>query len=132
MFQIVIMTTDASKIRGVLEKYKPVQAFLYGSRARGTSKPTSDYDIMIFFKKTQGQLDETQRFYKIAAELKVALEKPVDLVVMKCCNKWVNGHSEQDEIFFECVKYDAKCIFTEVVHGIELMDKSVKVGLFKG
>ena len=100
------MSADLEKIKIVLDKYNPKQAILYGSRATGYFKPNSDYDIMVFFKSSTFPFKETEqerylRFYTISCELKKVLGKPVDLVVMKCQNKWVNNIFEQNiEIFF--------------------------------
>jgi predicted nucleotidyltransferase len=127
--------SDIDKIRGVLAKYNPVQAFLYGSRATGVCKPTSDYDIMVFFKGPMFPLKETeeerfQRFYKMSCELKIALEKPVDLVVMKTQKKWVNHTEERDILFFEQVRVEAISVFNNK-NGTELLEMSSKIGLYK-
>lgn len=127
--------SEISTIRAVLEKYDPIQAVLYGSRATGLCKPTSDYDIMIFFKKSRFPFKESEedrfaRFYKIACELKSALGKPVDLVVMKYMGKWVNTHPERDVLFFNQVRCEAICAF-EKRGGAEMCDMSEKIGLYK-
>ena len=51
--------TDIEKINKALVKYDPLQAVLYGSRATGMSKPDSDYDVMVFFKRSNFPLKET-------------------------------------------------------------------------
>ena len=126
--------TDIEKINKTLAKYEPIQAVLYGSRATGTCKPTSDYDVMVFFKKSKFPFKETMeqrslRFYKMASELKNALGKPVDLVVMKYTGKWVNTHPERDVLFFNQVRCEAICAFDNL--GAEMCDMSEKIGLFK-
>ena len=126
---------EIEKIRTVMSKYDPIQAVLYGSRAIGTYKATSDYDIMVFFKKSKFPFKETAeqrftRFHNMACELKEALGKPVDLVVMKYNGKWVNTHSERDTLFFNQVRCEAICAF-ENRNGAEMCDMSEKIGLYK-
>jgi len=134
--RIVVMSiADVDKIRIVLAKYDPIQAVLYGSRAIGTCKPDSDYDVMVFFKKSRFPFKETidqrtARFYKMANELKEALGKPVDLVVMKYIGKWINTHSERDTLFFNQVRCEAICAFKNQ-SGAEMCDMSEKIGLYK-
>lgn len=41
--------TDIEKIRAVFKLHKEIEkAFLYGSRAKGTYKPASDIDLVLF------------------------------------------------------------------------------------
>jgi predicted nucleotidyltransferase len=127
--------SDIEKINRALTKYDPLQAVLYGSRATGLCKPNSDYDVMVFFKKSRFPFKEPAeqrcaRFFKMAQELKEALGKPVDLVVMKYNGKWNNMHSERDTLFFNQVRCEAICAFDK--HGgAEMCDMSEKIGLFK-
>ena len=127
--------SDIEKINRALIKYDPLQAVLYGSRATGMCKPDSDYDVMVFFKKSRFPFKESveqrfARFYKMAHELKEALGKPVDLVVMKYNGKWMNTHSERDVLFFNQVRCEAICAFDKR-GGAEMCDMSEKIGLFK-
>ena len=127
--------SDIEKINRALIKYDPIQAILYGSRATGSCKSDSDYDVMVFFKKSRCPFKESAeqrfaRFYKIASELKEILGKPVDLVVMKYTGKWVNTHCERDTLFFNQVRCEAICAF-ETRAGAEMCDMSEKIGLFK-
>ena len=122
-------------IREVLAKYEPLQAVLYGSRATGCHKPSSDYDIMVFFKRSKFPHKETEenrfaRFYKMSCELEAALGKPIDLVVMKYNGKWVNTHSERDTLFFNQVRCEAIRIF-DYIGSAEMCEMSEKIGLYK-
>jgi len=122
-------------INKVLAKYDPLQAVLYGSRATGSYKQSSDYDIMVFFKRSKFPHKESgeeqfSRFSKMSCELKAALGKPVDLVVMKYTGKWVNTHSERDELFFNQVRSEAIRIF-DYIGSAEMCEMSEKVGLYK-
>lgn len=127
--------SDIEKIRTVLAKYDPLQAVLYGSRAVGTFNPNSDYDIMVFFKRSKFPFKETEserfaRFYQMACELKKSLGKSVDLVVMKHTNKWINTHSENDTLFYNQVRCDGICAFNFKC-GAEMCEMSEKIGLYK-
>ena len=127
--------SDIEKINKALTKYDPIQAVLYGSRATGSCKPDSDYDIMVFFKKSRFPFKESAeqrftRFYKMACELREILGKPVDLVVMKYNGKWMNTHCERDTLFFNQVRSEAICAF-ENRGGAEMCDMSEKIGLYK-
>ena len=67
--------------------------------------------------------------YSISNKLSEALGKPVDLVIMKYVAKWQNKISDQDKIFYECIKGEA--IYYKSVGGNELIDMSIKEGLYK-
>ena len=56
-------------------------AYLFGSAARGTARPTSDVDIAVLFETPQPPTLDAPRFV-IEGELERALGKPVDLVVL--------------------------------------------------
>jgi predicted nucleotidyltransferase len=123
-------------IFSVLEPYKPYQIALFGSRARGSHKQNSDYDVMVWWNKKnfpRNKWDTDQMFddrmYRIADKLSEALGNPVDLVVMKYINKWQNLISDRDQTFYECVKGEA--IYYKNVGGNELIDMSIKEGLYK-
>lgn len=123
-------------ICSVLEPYNPFQIALFGSRARERPKETSDYDIMVWWNKKnfpRNKWDTDQIFddkmYSIVDKLSEALGKPVDLVVMKYVNKWQNVISDRDRTFYECVKGEA--IYYKSIGGNELIDMSIKEGLYK-
>lgn len=125
-----------NKILDVLEPYNPFQIALFGSRARGNHKQNSDYDIMVWwnrknFPRNKWDTDQIfdNRMYSIADKLSEALENPVDLVVMKYVDKWQNVMSDRDQTFYECVKGEA--IYYKNVGGNELIDMSIKEGLYK-
>ena len=46
------MNQQNNLILEVLVPLKPLDIFLFGSRARKNSKETSDYDIMVFWRKS--------------------------------------------------------------------------------
>lgn len=123
-------------ILGVLEPFNPLQVALFGSRARGNYKESSDYDVMVWWNKKnfpRNKWDTDQMFddrmYKIVDKLSEELGSAVDLVVMKYVNKWQNLISDRDQTFYECVKGEA--IYYKNVGGNELIDMSIKEGLYK-
>jgi len=120
----------------VLEPYDPYQIALFGSRARGYFKKTSDFDIMVWWEKKlfpRNKYDSDQEFdnkmYYLSDQLSEALGSSVDLVVMKFMNKWQNTISDRDRVFYECVKSEA--IYFKDVGGNDLIDMSIKEGLYK-
>jgi uncharacterized protein YutE (UPF0331/DUF86 family)/predicted nucleotidyltransferase len=64
------------KVRRVFERYGVLAAFLYGSRARGTARPDSDYDIAVLFKSKANVTIEA----KLAVELAKALHIDTDKI----------------------------------------------------
>ena len=107
-----------------LEIYKKeiVGAYIYGSRARGTNRPNSDADIIVFWRH-----EYDQEFLKsVRASIEEKLGFNIDFVACVFKKKW-NGHNDQrDEAYFENVIIDAKPII-----GIEpinyLIDHSIKL-----
>jgi predicted nucleotidyltransferase len=72
------------KIRKALTKPEVSIAYLFGSRARGTERKDSDYDIAVLFQNENVTiLDEA----KLAKELASALEIPVDKVNVVALNR---------------------------------------------
>ena len=130
------MDDSKSLILKVLAPLKPLDIFLFGSRARNTAKNSSDYDIMIFWKKSnfpyskyESYDDFLNKMFNLSYELSVKLEAPVDMVVMKYLDKWVDNNSVHDNTFYECVKSEYISLLNK--GGSELIDMSEKIGLFK-
>ena len=92
-----------SKIRASLSPNKEIFAcFVYGSRARRTNKPTSDVDLLVFFKHPQNFEDLSE----IKAELVQDIGIAVDFVACVRMGKWVE-HDERDQCYFDQVALDA-------------------------
>lgn len=105
------MDDSIKTILNILCPLNPHDVFLFGSRARNNARETSDYDIMIFWKKSnfphnkyESYDDYSNRMFNLSNMLSDKLNAPVDLVVMKYMNKWVNNDSVHDNTFYECVK----------------------------
>lgn len=119
-----------------LEPYNPYQIALFGSRANGKATKESDFDIMIWWKnrnfpksKYESDEDFDNKMLNISYKLSSVLNAKVDLVVMRYVNKWQNNNSDRDNIFYENVKTEA--LYFKSVGGNELIDMSVKEGLYK-
>jgi len=120
----------------VLEPYNPYQIALFGSRARGFFKKTSDYDIMVWWEKKkfprnkyESDREFDNKMYYLSNKLGERLGSSVDLVIMKYMKKWQNTISDRDTTFYNCVKSEA--IYFKNVGGNELIDMSIKEGLYK-
>lgn len=101
----------AQKINSVLIKYSPQAIFVYGSRARKTNRPDSDADIMAFWKSAA--LPEYEKLIEIKQELISTLGINVDFVVMKITSKIIKVHDLRTICYYDNVKVDAKCIYSQ-------------------
>ena len=94
-----------SKIQSALGYFTQdiVACFVYGSRARQTNSPTSDVDLLVFFKH-ELNIDD---FRDIKSHLVHELGLAVDFVVCVHTKKWVEHRDERDLCYFEQLKPDA-------------------------
>ena len=77
-----IPLTNIERIAKVFEKNNVILAYLYGSRARGTEREDSDYDIAVLFGKADvSVVDEIRLAMEIARELGVSSDK-IDIVAL--------------------------------------------------
>ncbi len=70
------------KIKSIILKKEPnAKIILYGSRARGTSKPGSDWDILVLLNKENvtKQMEQELRHYLFDLELEIG--EPVSVFV---------------------------------------------------
>lgn len=79
------ITLDKGKLIKVLRRNHIIFAALFGSRAKGTAKKTSDYDFLVEFnpKANIGYL----KFFDIEKDIEKTLKSPVDIVTTKGTNK---------------------------------------------
>lgn len=103
-------------------KMKIVGAYIYGSRARGTNRPNSDADIIVFWRH-----EYDQDFLKsVRASIEEDLGFKIDFVACVFKNKWIDHNDQRDEAYFENVIIDAKSIIgTESIN--YLIDHSIKL-----
>ena len=75
---VQVSSTKRSRIQRICRRWPVSRLALFGSRARGTARRSSDYDLVVDFQKhyapTLFDLGELQ------SELAEALEAPVDLL----------------------------------------------------
>ena len=89
-----------------LYKSAIVGAFIYGSRARGTNRPDSDADIIVFWRH-----EYDQDFLKsVRASIEDTLGFKIDFVSCVVTKKWIDHHLQNDQAYFENVIIDAKPI----------------------
>jgi predicted nucleotidyltransferase len=104
----------------------PSYIYIYGSRARNTSKINSDIDLMIFWKYPVPSYDD---LFLYKETLKSALKLNIDFVCMYITNKIVNVYDEKTKCYYDNVIIDAKCIYPEnnIKTISELIDCSIKL-----
>ena len=108
-----------------LLKYTPEAIFMYGSRARGTNRPDSDVDIMVFWKASV--IPNYDALCEIKQDLMKNLGLNIDFVVMKLNTKFVEVHDLRTICYYDNVKVDAKCLYSRKnTHIAEMIDFSEK------
>ena len=78
----------------VLEENHAVEAYVFGSTARGEEGPDSDVDILVRFDKTRGLF----AFVKTKLDLEDILGRKVDLVEMGALREEFRSFVERDKI----------------------------------
>ncbi len=114
-------------IRILREKLRPyethiVGGYVYGSRARGNNKPTSDADIIIFWKKVPG----IEELKEIRAEIEQALGIETDFISCRVTNKFVDHGDLRDQAYFDNVAVDARQFMGQTYNITTLIEYSVK------
>ena len=70
-------TTDlllAEMVTRIRTVARPDRIILFGSRARGTERPESDYDLLVILPSCQPRYRRASRFYTALADLPVEVE----------------------------------------------------------
>ena len=62
----------------IVQYYRPTKIYLFGSRAKGTQRSDSDFDLLVLVEK-KASFSKEQEFYR--ARWDASLTRPVDLVV---------------------------------------------------
>ena len=94
--QAIDITTEQSKIvLGLLERHLPnTTAWVYGSRAKWTSRPQSDLDVVVFATpKQNGRVSDLRQAFEESN-----LPFRVDLFVWDAVPEQFRGHIKQDHV----------------------------------
>lgn len=78
-----------SKIKDFDESAKVV---LYGSRARGTSRKSSDWDVLVLLDKENVDMKTEQKFRHSLFDLELEIEEPISVFVYSK-NHWEKKYS---------------------------------------
>jgi predicted nucleotidyltransferase len=109
----------------VLTKYDPYAIYIYGSRARGTNRIDSDVDILVFWKRSNKNIN---KLINIKEELILNLKIDVDFINMILINKFVTEYNEHNKCFYENILNDGICIFEQENNDLsDLFEKSIKL-----
>jgi predicted nucleotidyltransferase len=108
-----------------LSPYQRIVAgvFVYGSRARGNNKPTSDADVLVFWTRRMN----LEELCEIRSSIEARLEIPVDLV---SCILTQNEHEiedARDQAYFDNVLLDARHIMGRERFLVDLVNRCVKL-----
>lgn len=86
------------KIEPILKQHGVKYAALFGSRARGESRPESDFDILVRFSRPIGLFE----FTGLAMELEETLKAKVDLVTEDALSPYIKDSVLNDlRAFYE-------------------------------
>ncbi len=112
-------------LREKLERYADdIEAgYVYGSRARGNNKPTSDADIIIFWKRLQ----PVDTLRTIRADIEEALGIKIDFVSCHYTQKFVNHVDQRDIEYFNNVSVDARQFMGDTINIANLIEYSKKM-----
>jgi len=79
----------------ILKKHNAVEAYVFGSAARGEDRPDSDVDILVRFN----QMDNLFEFAGIKLDLEDVLDgRKVDLVQMGALRKEFRPYVDRDKV----------------------------------
>ncbi len=81
-FSVVDLATVRSAAREVLATEPVIAAYLFGSVARGSSRPDSDVDVAVLFGESVPERERLPRSLRYGTRLEVAVRRPVDVVVL--------------------------------------------------
>jgi predicted nucleotidyltransferase len=75
-------------VRRLADAYHPLRIYLFGSKARGTASPDSDYDLLVVVRDDAPP--ELKR-NKLAYQILWGVKKAADVLV--CTEEWFNFRS---------------------------------------
>ncbi|MCK6486818.1 MAG: nucleotidyltransferase family protein [Planctomycetes bacterium] len=83
---------DRERLADLCRRYHVAKLELFGSRAKGTSRPDSDVDLLVTFEP--GQTPGLE-FFGLADELEALLGRPVDLLTRPRVERDQNPYFKQ-------------------------------------
>lgn len=78
----------------ILKKHNAIEAYVFGSTARGENRPDSDVDILVRFN----HMDSLFKFVGVKLDLEDVLGKKVDLVEMGALRSEFREGVNQDKV----------------------------------
>jgi predicted nucleotidyltransferase len=78
----VLAALRSSAAADILHRHGVADAFLFGSRARGSATPASDADVAIRFTHPGDAVSRLGRLAAVEAELKPLIAAPVDFICL--------------------------------------------------
>jgi predicted nucleotidyltransferase len=106
----------------IIYKSLIIGAFIYGSRARGTNRPDSDADIIVFWKHE----NDVEFLKSVRDSIEETLGFKIDFVSCVYKNRWITHVDGRDLAYFENVTLDAKPVIGKECINY-LIDHSVKL-----
>lgn len=103
MERVVWHTTDHTEldvnaiqdvIRPIAEQHGVQRVWLFGSRARGDSRPESDYDFLVSSGKMRGLI----QYAAFVDDLECALKSHVDVISENCPDDKLLGEARKDAV----------------------------------
>jgi predicted nucleotidyltransferase len=97
--------------------------YVYGSRARGNNKPTSDADVIIFWRR----MPDVETLKEIRAEIEAALGIEIDFVSCYYTRGFIEHVDQRDEAYFGNVIGDARQFMGQSINIANLIEYSKKM-----
>jgi len=73
------LTTLDAVVERLIEGYQPERIILFGSRAKETAAPDSDYDLLVLKEEPGRPIERRQRVERLLADRRL----PLDLLVLR-------------------------------------------------
>ncbi len=102
------MNTDrllAEIVVRIREAVKPERVILFGSRARGTARPNSDFDLLVIGKSEEPRYRRAAPLYRLLADL------PAEVEIVVYTPDEVSEWSEVEEAFITTAVHEGKVLY---------------------
>jgi HEPN domain-containing protein/predicted nucleotidyltransferase len=91
------LTTLDAIVERLIEGYQPERIILFGSRAKGTAAPESDYDLLVLKEEPGRPIERRQRVERLLADRRL----PLDLLVFtprELASRFASGSPLVEEV----------------------------------